>query len=396
MKILYIEGCNYLDFPVGGQLSFARQMIKVFGKELDIVGISTDNKATTGKWSSIIINDNKLNFFSLFATISTAKKPIIPRRLQVYGALKKYKTKILRKRYDFIFTRSPEIVMAIENWKNIKKVYYFAGVGNPLAISRFWYGRVLSVFYDDVFFSKLKKYNLLMAAADDQSILETVKRSKGCLNVSNIIKFPTRIDTNIFRKNDKLDCRKRFGIPQDKKVIVTTGRLHWAKGWDFLLDSYQIFLKSFPDTVFYFIGDGNSRPKIEKYISENGLSQKVFLKGFQFHEVIADFLSAADLYVMGSLMEGWATSLVEAKGCCVPICTTDFSSATEIVTEGVDGIVVKKRDPIVFAKNMREAMELKIDTKVRHEEMRKYSVKNLREDLVEIFDRNFLHLNEIV
>ena len=97
MKILYIEGCNYLDFPVGGQLSFARQMIKVFGKELDIVGISTDNKATTGKWSSIIINDNKLNFFSLFATISTAKKPIIPRRLQVYGALKKYKTKITKK-----------------------------------------------------------------------------------------------------------------------------------------------------------------------------------------------------------------------------------------------------------------------------------------------------------
>lgn len=395
MKILYIEGCNYLDFPVGGQLSFARQMVNVFGEEMDIVGISTDDNATVGNWSSIIINDNKLNFFSLFRTISTAKKPIIPRRLQVYAALKKYKAKILRKQYDLIFTRSPEIVMAIENWRNIKKVYYFAGTGNPLAISRRLSGRVLSAFYDDLFFPKLKNFNLIMAAADDQSISETVKRSKGCLNLSDIIKFPTRVDTNIFCKKDKLDCRKRLGIPQGKKIIVTTGRLHWAKGWSLLLESYQNFLKFFPNTNFYFIGDGNSRPKIEKYISENGLSQKVILKGFQSHEVIGDFLSAADLYVMGSLMEGWATSLVEAKACCVPICTTDFSSATEIVNEGVDGMVVKKRDPIVFAKKMREALKLKINSETCHKEMRKYSIKYLREDLVKIFDNTF-HLNETV
>lgn len=393
MKILYIEGCNYYDFPVGGQLSFARQMVKVFGKELDYVGISTDDSTTVGKWSSIIINDNKFNFFPLFSTISTAKKPIIPRRLQVYAALKRYKSKILRRQYDIVFTRSPEIVMAIENWKNIKKVYYFAGTGNPLSISRRWYGRILSVFYDDVFFPKLKKFSLVMAAADDQSIFETVKRSKNSLNLSSIIKFPTRIDTEIFYKKDKLGCRKRLGIPKDNIVIVSTGRLHWAKGWDLLLESYKNFLKFFPDAVFYYIGDGDSRPKIEKYISENGLCQKVFLKGFQSHEVIADFLSAADLYVMGSLMEGWATSLVEAKSCCVPVCTTDFSSATEIVKEGVDGIVVKKREPIVFAKMMKEALKLRIDHESCCEEIKEYSVKYLREDLVKIFNKEFSYLD---
>lgn len=48
-KFLLIEGCDFVDYPTGGQLSFARQMMRTFGNRLALVGISTDD-TPVGVW----------------------------------------------------------------------------------------------------------------------------------------------------------------------------------------------------------------------------------------------------------------------------------------------------------------------------------------------------------
>lgn len=42
-EFLLIEGCNFIDFPAGGQLSFARQMMRAFGICLALGGIFNDD-----------------------------------------------------------------------------------------------------------------------------------------------------------------------------------------------------------------------------------------------------------------------------------------------------------------------------------------------------------------
>lgn len=380
MKILYIEACNYVDFPVGGQLTFARQMIQAFGNELQLVGISTD-KTLNGKWVKKEINGTVFNFFSLHKANKINGKPFIPRRLSTYYYLKKYKKQILTQDCDHIFCNAPETLIAIQNWRIENLTYYFSGMGNPLTISRRWYGRLVASLFDPVFYPALKNANNILAASDQENIDKTIKASNGILIPGEIIQFPSRIDTKIFKNEDKFSCRKELNLPTDKTIITTTGRLHWAKGWKLILDAFREFRKFYPDSVFYFIGDGDERAEIELYLKDEKLSHNVFLLGFQSHQTIAKYINSSDLYIMGSIAEGWATSLVEAKGCGVPICTTTFSSAKDIVQHGKNGYVVNSRDEKEFAEYMMKAIKLKIDDSLLEKEMQKYAIQSIKSDL---------------
>lgn len=380
MKILYIEACNYINFPVGGQLTFARQMLQAFGNELSLVGISTDD-TPVGKWLKKEINGIQYNYFAIHKAKIIDSKPLVPRRLQTYLALKKYKHKILDIAYDHAFCNAPEVLMATRHWQINNMIYYFSGMNNPLSISRRWYGRLFAGLFNPLFIPALKGVKHILAAGDAENIEKTILDSNGLLKSGDIIQFPSRIDTEIFKNRDKLSCRKELGLPSDKTIITTTGRLHWAKGWKLMLDAFKEFLKTYPEGQFHFIGDGGDRSDIMEYIQKEKLTDQVFLAGFQSHYTLARYLNASDLFVMGSYAEGWATSLVEAKGCGVPICTTNFSSAKDIVEDGKAGYVVKDRDIKNFVKAMQKALALKIDVESLPTEMQRYSIYQLREDL---------------
>ena len=61
---------------------------------------------------------------------------------------------------------------------------------------------------------------------------------------------------------------------------------------------------------------------------------------------------------MGSYKEGWSTSLVEAVACGTPCVVTDFSSATEMVHDNINGYVVCERNEQIFANKMNDTFSL--------------------------------------
>jgi len=52
--------------------------------------------------------------------------------------------------------------------------------------------------------------------------------------------------------------------------------------------------------------------------------------------------------------------LVEASACGVPVCTTNFSSANEIIKQGINGYVVYERNIDVFVQFMQKSLMLNI------------------------------------
>src|SRR5215467_2554599 len=124
MKILFIEACNYVDFPVGGQLSFAEQIVKVFRDELYLVGISTDD-TPVGKWVKKELNGISYNYFALHKAKKISKKPLVPRRFTTYYHLRKYKKKILKFHFNYAMCCAPEVLVAIRNWGLQNLTYNF-------------------------------------------------------------------------------------------------------------------------------------------------------------------------------------------------------------------------------------------------------------------------------
>lgn len=386
MKILFIEACNYVDFPIGGQLSFAEQIVKVFDDELYLVGISTDG-TPVGKWVKKEFNGISYNYFALHKTKKIAKKPLVPRRLTTFYHLKKHKRKILQFDFDYAMCCAPEVLIAIRDWGLTHLTYNFSGVQNPLNVSRYRYAKLISRIYDPTFYPSLKRAEFILAAADQENINYVIKSSNGILKDGDIIQFPTRINMNVFRYRDKQTIRRELNLPLDSNIIISTGRLHWLKGWKLMLEAYKEFLKTNPNSCYYFLGDGNARAEMEAYIKIENLTDNVRLLGFQSPETVSRYLNAADLYMLGSFPngEGWSTALLEAKGCCVPMCTTKFSSAKDIIQEGIDGYVVENREPLEFAAYMQKAISLKIDPVAQEKVMRRYSASYLKDDLYQIW-----------
>ncbi len=386
MKILFIEACNYVDFPIGGQLSFAEQIVRVFGDELYLIGISTDD-TPVGRWVKKEFNGVTYNYFSLHKAKKITGKPLVPRRLSTFYYLKKYKKKILSYHFDYAMCCAPEVLVAVKDWGLSNLTYNFSGIENPLNASRYWYGKLIRKIYDPVFYPALQKARYVLAAADHENIRKVTNESNGVLKDGDVIQFPTRINMNIFKYRDRVGVRKELNLPLDSNILVSTSRLHWIKGWKMLLDAFKEFLKEKPDSYYYFLGDGGSRVDVEAYVKELGLDDKVRLIGFQSPIMIAKYLNAADLYLIGSFPngEGYSTSLLEAKGSCVPLCASKFSSSTEIVDQGVDGYVAESRDPKEFAATMLKAIDLRIDPEEQERKMKRYSAAELKNDLFKIW-----------
>lgn len=378
--VLYIEGCDFDEFPPGGTLNFTRQMLKVFGNRLALVGICTDD-TPVGKWVKKELNGVEYDFFAIWRRKKTVAKPLIPARLSDYIRFKHYKKEILSIGIRDVFISQQEVMMAVSHWDWSNICYFFPGVANQLQISRYRYAWLLSGLFEKVFFRAVTSANIILAAADDESIRRMVGRSRGLLTWDRIISFPTRVDTSIFHPASKIVCRNDAEFPEDAIVIVTCGRIHWVKGWRFLIDVFCVFRRSFPNAHLCFIGDGHDRGKVEDYAKETGVADRVRVTGFQSPQQVATYLNAADLYVTGSYREGWATVMIEALSCGIPMVSTNVSSARVIITEDRNGYVIEDRDREKFAEAMRKAIALENVAEFSLAESEKYALKYLGRDL---------------
>ncbi|HPR73343.1 MAG TPA: glycosyltransferase [Bacteroidales bacterium] len=378
-RILIVDFSNFEDYPIGGYLSFSRNMINSFGSRLALVGISTSSEEPIGKWFIKSIDGKEFDYFALARYQKSKTKHIIPDRLAIYFLIKLYGSRIREIGIKNVFIQRQEIFLSLQI-KSRNVCYSFAGLENPLAISKYWYGRFLARPFESIFFDKLRSVSVILARGDDASISDLIRRSSGAIATESIVKFPTRIDTEIFRPMDKEESRKTLGLALSTLIVVTTGRLAEYKGWKFMVDSFIEFQKSKQESIFLFIGEGEDFHVLKTYISECNMEQHVLLTGKQTQPQIALYLNAADLFIMGSYKEGWSTSLMEASACGIPACVTDFSSARDIIMDGENGYVVNNHDKTIFVECMSKA--LMIPRPVKNDHILLYSTQNLQSDIL--------------
>jgi glycosyltransferase involved in cell wall biosynthesis len=383
-KILVIDFCNYEDYPIGGYLSFAKNLMESFGNDLALAGITTNDNDPIGRWFKKVINGIFYDFFAIARYDNLKTKHLIPDRLVSYLLVKYYKKKISEINIRNIFIQRQEILLAVADTATENCCYCFAGLENPLNISKYKYARNISSLFEKYFFRRLKYVNTILASGDENAINEMILRSKGMISRESVTKFPTRINTDIFKPLSKSQARRELNLSDSATIVITTGRLASMKGWKFMIDCFVLFLKEIPDSLFYLIGDGEDFEEIQDYVSQVNLTDKIILTGKKKSEEIALFLNAADLFIMGSYKEGWSTSLSEALACGIPSCVTDFSSAREIIRQGQNGFVIEKHDVELFVKAMFES--LKIQRPVFNEYIKAFSSNKMKEEISRIWN----------
>jgi len=384
--ILHLEACNFIDRPVGGQLTFSRHLMSVLGNRLALAGWTTSADDPVGRWFQKEIDGITYRYFAFARCDVGAKRPVLPARLTTLIQVRRYLSEILSIGITNIIMEEHSILMALRRNASHNVCYCFPGVASPLRISRYPFTKWLASSFDRFFFRALRHHGAcILAAADESAIAGLIDRAGKALSGKKVVSFPTRVDTDVFHPAERFSVRNTLRLPVQATIAVTTGRIHWAKGWEHLLKSFATFQEDHEDALLVFVGDGPDRGALERQAADLGLQGKVITAGFHPSSVVAAYLQASDLYVMGSLEEGWSTALVEALACHLPIVTTRFSSADSVVKHGVNGFVVDGRDAAEFAKAMEGALSLSQTAAYSRVASETYALRNLPSDLFRVW-----------
>ena len=390
-EVLFIEPCDFESFPVGGQLSFARQMMTAFGNHLALVGISTDD-TPTGRWVTKQFDGRRYSFLAVGRRAASGVRPLVPARVTAYLDISKCRKQILESGIRSVFTQSPETLMAISKWGWDSLCYMSPGHANPLKMARYIWARPFAPLYDVKLFAALKSADVILACADKRAITALAQRSRGLLSADRIIQFSTRVDTSVFRPMPRQQAREALGFDSGLRsrfggvggpgpVIVTCGRINKVKGWNLLVQAFVLFRGAHRDARLVFVGDGEDRPILQQAIHEQGLAGSVLITGFQPPAKVVQYLNAADVVVVGSYKEGWSVAMLEALACGRAVVSTDVSGARDMVVNGQNGFVVPDRNPRLFATAMAQALKIKTPNDVSLSIAQKYSLGSLRSDL---------------
>ncbi len=156
------------------------------------------------------------------------------------------------------------------------------------------------------------------------------------IDSSKIIVTPDAVDVNEFHiALDKTECRKKLGLPLDKKLVAYSGHLYSWKGADVLARAAE----SLPDdSLAVFVG-GTDRD-IESFKKEFGSNQKILIVGRKPHDVIPYYLKAADVLVLPnsakqdiSRLYTSPLKLFEYMASGTPIVASDLPSIREILND---------------------------------------------------------------
>ncbi len=136
--------------------------------------------------------------------------------------------------------------------------------------------------------------------------------------------------------------RKKLSIPEDTLILGTIARLDPIKNHRLLISSFARAQKKHPKLMLLIVGDGETRSNLEGLAEQLDISDMVFFTGFQANPV--DYLQLMDIFLLPSLSEGTAMTLLEAMSLSKPCIVTDVGGNPEIIKDKVNGLVTLSND----------------------------------------------------
>ena len=120
--------------------------------------------------------------------------------------------------------------------------------------------------------------------------------------------------------------------------ILSVGRFCTAKNYDNVPDICRRIVERGIDVSWYLIGFGADEALIREKIAESGMQERVIILGKKSNPY--PYIKLCDLYVQPSRYEGNSVTVREAQILCKPVVVTEYPTARNQVSDGVDGLVV--------------------------------------------------------
>jgi glycosyltransferase involved in cell wall biosynthesis len=195
----------------------------------------------------------------------------------------------------------------------------------------------------------------------DTMVLNGIPEAKCFVN-------PFGVDSQLFKPRSLIPIAPKF---------ICVGTICVRKGYQYLFRAFELVKKVIPNAELICVGD-YKRDFAKEKPKWNGLFSHI---PHVDHPTLANMLQKCTAFVFPSQEEGFARVISEAMGAGLPIIASYESGATTLVRDGVEGFIVRGRDPHHIAEAMiRVALDSELNLKMGQAAFEKGAAKNTWQD----------------
>lgn len=168
----------------------------------------------------------------------------------------------------------------------------------------------------------------------------------------------------ILREADPAETRrfrKKYGVGDSEKMILTVSRLVQGKGQDKVIEALPAVREKYENFKYVIAGEGSYEKALRDLVKSRGLEDKVVFAGPVRHDEVWNFYDSCDIFAMVNRtipsrenIEGLPNVLIEAASRGKPIVTGSDGGSGEAVEHGASGYVADGNDAGQIARHLTE------------------------------------------
>lgn len=205
--------------------------------------------------------------------------------------------------------------------------------------------------------------------------LESEAKSSALLKGQHITSIPNPIDSRIFFRRDKQECRRKLGLPLDKKLMLFVAQrvTNVNKGIDYLLRACRQLSEGdagLNDQIGLVVLGGHGEEVTA------GLPFPSYALGYVSDEhTMSDIYNAVDTFVLPSLSENLPNTIMEAMACGVPCVGFRVGGIPEEIDHLKNGYVAAYRDADDLCRGLRWVL-----CEADHESLSRHAVSKVAQN----------------
>ena len=185
---------------------------------------------------------------------------------------------------------------------------------------------------------------------------------------SKIFINPMGVDSSTFQPRQSVPIQPRF---------ICVGTICLRKGHQYLFRAFELVKKRLPDAELICVGQYKNDFRKERRRWEGTFRHIAHLS----HADLATLLQSCTAFVFPSQEEGIARAQIEALAAGLPVIGTHEGGATTLVRDGIEGIIVRGRDPQHIADAMIQVyLDPELNRKMGEAALQKGATKNTWQD----------------
>lgn len=232
-------------------------------------------------------------------------------------------------------------------------------------------------------------YKIDCITTPSESMRELI-RSYGVKNRIEII--PNAIHLISFKEDDvfkRTEIKKKYNLKEDDKIILFVGRVASEKSIDKIVKALAIIKKRDISKVkLLIIGDGPAMDELKQLARTLKIEKDVIFAGTVSYEEIRHYYKMAYVFTIASTTETFGIVTIEALASGVPVLAVKAPGAVDILTDGVDGLLVDN-DVEKFANALEKIIrEPELREKLSRGALKtseKYSIDTISERMLNLY-----------